>query len=455
MRRKTAALLMFVGSVILSACTGRDSTSPRGIGADQANFAATPGPSATCDFTATKAAARNYFTSSRDPALDTLNAMSKAYGTSGTPTSTGYGFALGRIVAKERLTTATTNSAAGAVFLLDVLQCMTDPTTNTKLVIPDSFAVHAALVLSSGIWEVRGAGNINSQFPAAGRVIDASSHVRAFGLPRWGAEPKDSANWPGTTQYVVYGYPTTPGALIVGSPSNINTNENPASSFELGSIPAATDKSQIRVGVCIATDNANTNTANRIVHNNTQILNPDTLTQLCDFSNTNFVASASSAVSWYVAAVHRFADVVAPPKAYAQDLTDCTNCIGGLPSDWSPFSASGLAASSIHLAYATGTTPNDSTVSQTDTSVVTAMIGSVPVPGVAIAFSIANNSGQPGGATFQDGSTTLTGTSNAAGTVTFIYRILKAGGYTLTTAGSIDGFTVGNTLTTTLNIQNK
>jgi len=454
MRRKSAALLMVVGSVILSACTGRDSTSPRGIGPDQASYATSPGPATTCDFNATKTAARNYFVSSRDPALDTLNAMSKTYGTSGTPTSTAYGFALGRIVANERLTSATTTSAAGAIFLLDVLQCMTDPTTNTKLAIPDSFAVHAALVLSSGIWEIRGAGATNSQLPAAGRVTDRSTHVRAFGLPRWGAEPADSANWLGTTQYVVYGYPTTPGTLVVGSPSNINTNADTASSFELGSIPAATSKSGIRVGVCIATDNPSTQTANRIVHNGTQILNTSTMTQLCDFSNTSFVASASAPSTWYTAALHKVGDYLAPKKLFAQ-FTDCTNCIGGLPSDWSPFSASGITASSISLAYTPGTTPNDSTVSQTDTAVVVASIGTTPVPGVVINFSIANNSGQAGGATFDDGSTTLTGTTDATGTVTFIYRILKAGGYTLSTTGSIDGFAVGNTLTTTLNIQNK
>jgi hypothetical protein len=283
-------------------------------------------------------------------------------------------------------------------------------------------------------------------------VIDNTSHARAFGQPRWGAEAQ-SGTWPGATQYAVYGYPTTPTPLVAGSPANINTNEVPANAFELGTIPDASTKAGIRVGVCVQTD-PSTGVANRIIHNGSEILDKDYLTQLCSTIINGYTAMGPAASTWYASAVNRAATFFAPKNLYADD--DCAFCIGGLPSGWSPFSANAITAANISLAYV-GPAPHNVNIGQVQTVVVSASTGtpSTPVPGVSVSISITGNSGQPGGATFGDSSTTITGTTLANGTVTFTFSVNKAGGYSLTTAGTLDTFPLGNTLVTFINVKNQ
>lgn len=459
MRRIPVALITVAGTLVVAACSGRDATAPRGIAADQANYATLPGPATTCDFNAIKTATRAYFTSNQDSAYDYVSAMQKAYDGGATTTATDIGWKIGRLVAKERLKSATTTGSAGRIFLLDVMQCMSNLSGGSspypKLSIPDTFAVHAAEILASGVWEVRGgpAGR-NSQFPAAGRVIDNTSHVRAFGQPRWGVEPVVIETWPGATEYAVYGYPTNIGSLVIGSAGNINTNEVEANSFELGTIPDATSKSGLRVGVCIHQD-VNSGIANRILHSNSEILDISNITQLCDFSNTSFTASIQSQPAWYASALHRVGTFLAPKSAFAQ-FGDCNDCIGGLPSGWSPFSPSGVTAASVVLSL--DTQPADAAAvpvggATNDQVVVHAKVNGLDVPGVKIdSIAVYNNSGSPAGAIVT--ASNLPVFTNKNGQATVQFAIGKPGGYIIIVSATLDGSRTQSVTSSMFHIKN-
>jgi hypothetical protein len=461
MRRIPVAIITLVGSLVVAACSGRDTTAPRGMAAGGPNASVTPSPSTTCDFSAIKTAARGYFTSNQDSALTYDAAMQKAYNGGKDTVATTIGWQIGRLVANERLTAATTNATAGSVYLIDVLRCMSDVAAGqTNGVYPPlplsaNFLNNAVSILQHGIWDVRGGASPN-EFPAAGRVIDNSTSARNFGLPRWGAEPVNTT-WPGATQYAVFGYPTNIGTLVIGSATNINTNEIPANAFELGTLPDGTPKTGIRVGVCISVDNPTTSTANRIVHSNSQVLDYSTMTALCAYSNTSFVASATAPTTWYASFLHRAESLLAPNPAFAQSLTDCTNCIGGLPSGWSPFSTGAITASNVAVSFTTepsNTVVNTDTTRTNDTAVIQTTINGVAMPGVKIdSISVSNNSGSPAGAVIT--SDNLPVTTNATGFATINFSVGKAGGYLITVCGHLDAFPTQCGTSTLFNVKNQ
>lgn len=427
--------------IVLGACSGRDSTGPRNLAPDGADYARSGGGS--CDFSALKTLARNYFTSNQDSVYTYMTAMQKVYDAGVTDTATKVGWTIARLVAKERLTSATATGAAGGAFLIGVMQCMADvsagPSPFPALQIPTGFSSNAALILTSGIWEVRG-GSTNSQFPAAGRVIDRTSHARNFGLPRWGVEPTDTT-WPGATQYAVYGFPETIGRLVIGSAGNIDTNEVATNSFELGTIPDGTSKANLRVGVCIKQD-VTTGVANRLVHSNSEILDISNMTQLCDFTNHNFTASLQLPPTWYATTLSTIGKLLSPAPAFAQFTDDCTDCIGGLPSGWSPFTPGGITVSNVVLSIITQ--PNDAieVVSPNTTPdvfvTIKATVNGLPVPGVNVdTIQVFNNSGSPAGAVvtaFNRGAPT-----GSNGQTTASFGIGKPGGYLIVISAKLDG----------------
>ena len=446
MRRTHAALVSLAGLIVLGACAGRDSTAPRELATDGPNASRNVPPSTACNFTTMKSAADSYFASKTDSAYTYMNAMKKVFDGGKTDTATKIGWSIGRLVAKERLTSATQTGAgaAGGAFLVGVMQCMSDVSSGTApysaLQIPTGFSSNAASILTSGIWEVRG-GTVNSQLPAAGRVIDNSTQAREFGLPRWGVEPATTDNtWPGATQYAVYGYPTNIGNLVIGSAGDINTNEVEANSFELGTIPSGTPKTDLRVGVCIHQDVIN-GVANRMVHSNSEILDINHMTQLCDFSNSSFTASVRLQPSWYASALSTIGRVLSPAPAFAQ-FTDCTDCIGGLPSDWSPFTPGGITVSNVVLSIVTQ--PNDAievVAPNTTPNVfvtIKATVNGVPVPGVSVdTIQVFNNSGSPAGAVVTAFDPGLPTGSNGQTTASF--GIGKPGGYIIVISAKLDG----------------
>ena len=457
MRRIPVALITVIGSLVVAACSGRDATAPRGIAAGGADASVIPTPSTTCDFSALKTAARNYFTSNQDSAFTYDAAMQKAYNGGADGNATNIGWQIGRLVAKERLTAATTTPTAGATYLIDVLRCMSDlSVAQTNGVYPAlplsaNFLNNAISVLQHGIWEVRGGATAPTQLPAAGRVVNSSTNMRDFGLPRWGAEAV-GGTWPGATQYAVFGYPTNIGTLVIGSAGNINTNEVAANAFELGTLPDGTPKAGIRVGVCISVDNGTTKTANRIVHSNSQVLDYSTMTDLCDYTNTNFVASVPAPLSWYASFMRRAGSFLSPKPAFAQ-TEDCTDCIGGLPSGWSPFNAGAITAANVVLTLPTE--PSNTVVSATpnDMAVVHAAINGVPLIGVVIdSIAVENNSGSPAGAMIT--ATNLPQTTDANGNATVQFSVGKAGGYLVTVLGHLDSFPTQSVTSTLFNVKN-
>ena len=462
MRRKSAALLMFVGSVILSACTGRDSTSPRGVAPDQANYATSPGPSATCDFNAIKTAARNYFTSQQDSAFTYDQALQKAYNGGLDGNATNVGWQIGRLVARERLTSATTNGAAGSVYLIDVMRCMSDvrgTVPYASLTIPSDFMNNAALILDSGIWDIRTGGATGA--PTLGKV--KAGGTRAFGAPRWGVETQTSATtWPGSITYAVFGYPIKVGTPLLNSPTNINTNDDllttyvgagtaPFNAFELGSVPDDLPRDGLRVGMCAYSDpTANDGQENLLVHNNSQILPTDSPNQMC---SSGLIAAAAVAPTWYASIVHRAASVFTPQVAFAQ-ISDCSTCIGGLPSDWSPFGPGTLTASGIVLSVVQQ--PANSFVDSTNTIVVKATFSGQAAPGVKIdSITVANNSGSPAGAVIGTSNITTTSFTAADGTFTITFTVRKAGGYLVSVWSSLDGGQILPATSNQFQVQNK
>jgi len=459
MRRLHVALITVVGSLVVAACTERDTTSPRGITAGGSDASVIPAPSTTCDFSAIKSVARSYFTSNQDSALIYDAAMQKAYNGGKDTVATSIGWQIGRLVAKERLTTATASATAGSVYLIDVLRCMSDLAAGKTngvyppLPILQKFLDNATAVLSSGIWEVRG-GGVNSQLPVAGHVIDNNTQVRAFGQPRWGAEAVSSpAVWPGATQYAVYGYPTNVGPFVVGSATNINTNELPKNAFELGTIPDLTPKSGIRVGVCIPSDTTG-GVVNRVVHNNTEILNNSFLNQLCSTGSNGPVAVGPAPSSWYASVLHQVGAFFAPKDLLAED--DCSFCIGGLPSGWSPFSTGAITASNVAVGFTTqphNTVVNTNSSVTNDTAVVRTKINGVVMPGVVIdSISVSNNSGSPAGAIIT--ANNLPVTTSDSGYATIKFSVGKPGGYLISVCGHLDTFPTQCGTSTMFNVKN-
>lgn len=457
MRRKSAALVPLVGLLVLGACTGRDSTAPRGIAPDVANSATSPGPSSTCDFTAVKAAARDYFTSNQDPVYALIGDMSKAYGAGDYTTANTKGWAIGELVANERLTSATTNGSFGSVFVIDVLRCISDLSVNpaVRITVPDDFITHAAAVLNSGIWEIRGP-SATSAAPALGKVVSnlVTPNARGFGTPGWGVE-SSTGTW-FSTQHAVYAYPTSTTTLL--GPTSINTNDALGGSydgFELGTVPEdVVDHSNLRVGVCLQANGAlSDGSVNRLVHNNNEILVNSSPSALCTTYSTGVASAVRATTTWYANLMQRATALFRPSILYAQD-----DFIGGLPSGWSPFSYGAVNAGAITLSFVAAPPPNTDTLTA-NTAIVKATVtngtDTAGVPGVIVTISISGNSGQAGGATFQNGTTSVTGTTDKNGLASITYIMGKAGGYTLTTTGTFDGHAVGNTLVSTVNVKNQ
>jgi hypothetical protein len=380
--------------------------------------------------------------------------LKKAYGAADYATANAVVYKIGRLVARERLTAATsTDASIGGIFLIDVLRCLTDGAAQPEDI--TEFVPNATAVVKSGIWEIRG-GTTNKTVPAAGRVIDNTSGLRDFGRPRWGVELGTATSW-GGNEYVVFGFPTA-GAVVVGSAANINTNEVPASGFELGTIPSGTSKLGLRVGVCVNQDPSQ-GTANRVVHDTTEVLDYSALTALCTSAPPDYVASATLNSSWYASAVRRAGAFLAPKLLFAQG-TDCTLlCVGGLPSDWSPFTANAITAANIVLTITkqpSGTVVVLASPSATpnDTLVVHAAINGVAVPGVSIdSITVAGNSGTPAGAIVTSSNLPISTDKN--GNATVLFSLGKAGGYTVTVYGSLDGFLTKTVTSVLFNVKNK
>jgi hypothetical protein len=434
MRRSAVAVLPLVAAaLVFVACSERESTSPRLPSG--ASFSATLTPAASCDFTQIDKARRAYFTSSRDTVIGLINQMQAApAGATRNPIA----WQILHVVAAERLSSLTAASSDGAVFVNDVLRCTSytfPPTANSD--VQQGFLDNLALVLSAGIFNVRGTGFATD----AAAALDGSPQV--FALPRWGVEAVSA--WPAGPA-LIWGFPELIANVALNPATNINTNGSGTyNGFELGTIPDATPKDGLRVGVCYQST-TNGTTANRLVHNNSEILVNNTPGALCTMPSP--VASTNSR-SWYVRALARAATLLVPADAHAMQGGDF---IGGLPSSWSPFASGALLGSNIAPTFTVQ--PNDAVVGGNVHAVVNVTINGLPVPGVDLTVSIDNNQGVPAGAVITSGDPSTHATTDRFGNATFDITVGKPGGYLISVGGNLTGVTTGGTLSAQFHIKN-
>jgi hypothetical protein len=180
------------------------------------------------------------------------------------------------------------------------------------------------------------------------------------------------------------------------------------------------------------------------------------LTQICTLPIS--LASAQLHPTWYASALSRVGSYLAPAPLFAQPpFGDCgDSCIGGLPSDWSPFSPSGIVAGNVVLTIVTQ--PKDVkevllSGAPNDPVTIRATANGLPVPGVVVdSIEVFNNSGSPAGAivtAFNAGAPTG---SNGQTTATF--GIGKPGGYLIVIFASLDGSSTKTVTSAMFHIKN-
>ena len=458
MRRLTVATVSVAASLALAACAERDTTSPRSVAASRASYTLTP--SGTCDFGAIQQAGQAYFAVyGNDPVKDLVKSMKDAYNTAGggAVAATPFGWNVLKRVADARLTSATNGGADGRVFVIDVLRCMADlsSASTPKPALPFDTALtnHLEAVLNSGLFEVRGQGA--SPDPAFGKV--KSGGTRTFGSPRWGVEKANQTTpataWPDLT-YLVYGYPTQIGSPVLGDPGAINANDDLGGTyngFDLGTVPFKSSHPGLLVGMCVTSNPAGAGSIEWLVHNNAEVLVNNSPTQLC---SGTYTASARIAPAWYAQATGRALSLLAPKQLFAQGGFDsrCDDCIGGLPSGWSPFGKGLITATGAVVTF--NTQPGNTTEFTDITVQIKVTQNGIKLPGQTInSIGVLNNQGAPAGAIIvQDN---LPVTTNSDGIATVVFQVGKPGSYYVTIGGIIDGATFGPATSKKFNVKNQ
>lgn len=434
MRRSSVALFTLVGSFVLAACSGDNTTtSPRGMAPRTSSASAVVIP--PCSFSTVSQAAKNYF-SNKDTVFSMIGDMKTTFSKSGRAAATPKGFdILKRTEVVRRQGLEIGSGAVGGSFVVDLVGCM-------DVGVPDT-AFNPSAALTSGIFAVRG----DIAADSAALAYTASANTPAtFASPLWGVEPGPGNNWTRPVadapygRYLVYGYPRT-GDILTGG-------------FELGSLPTTVgaDTTQLfRVAVCV--QQAQGSIVNRLIHGGLILTGISTTSQGASFCPSGLGSAANR--SWYRALASRVLSVFAPRAAVAQD--GFTFGIGGLPDGWSPFTPNTIPAANVALSF---TALPTNAVDSTNTTVVVHATapGFANVPGVLVTIAIAGNSGQPASAVLLPGSgpngTGFTVATNKNGDAIFVIQIGKSGGYTLTAAGQLSGLPTQSVTSTVFNVKN-
>jgi hypothetical protein len=392
----------------------------------------------------TKDAQAFFADTKNDSVFTIINDFQSIYGKLGVDAATPRGLDVLREVAAARFTGRQVTGSDGGPLVIDVFIC-------TNLASFDLTSASAAL--SAGVFEVRGD---NPTAPAALNEPPTS--------PRWGVEPRFPSGWPaaqatGPTpagaqpRYLLFGYPTTASTLGL-PPSDGFTG------FEVGTrstVGMDVDKSQLRVGACIPVG-FGTGNANRLIHTGSIIPNesPSFCPALALAPNTN--------TTWLASLAHSLTSLIAPKPLFAKApmhlLLDDGDFTGGGMGGWSPMGFGAIPVASIVLSIPPGGQPVNSVASDAGTNdsvVVKATINNAPVPGVTITLTIAGNSGVPANAVLYP--KTLPqglpqGVTGADGTVKVYFSAGKAGGYTITAHGELEGAQTQTVTSKLFNIKN-
>jgi hypothetical protein len=453
MRRYSVALLATGTALIAAACAGdRDASSPSSLAAPEG---ASRVVTTTCDYKTTMKPYAQAFFASGDAVFRLISNMEDADKNNAhlNPTNrqaaiNAAGLAIVKQLATERLTPAQTGTAAaGATFVKYVLGC-------TNIVVPQQFTDSAALIIKSGILEVRG-GTTDATYPAMAFVkAGAPGGSRALAEPRWGVQKGPTNSWiaSGATahSYIVYGYPIDATSQTgVGSPDLINTNEPvpPAVStydgFELGTVPAGEEVGVgLLVGLCVSPFQNGSSDVNLLFHNSAIELNRSP--SFCSGDPTLLTSTGTK--TWYASLTQRVTSLFTATTLFAQDFE---SRLGGLPSGWSPFHSGKINPTNVGFTFTAPLAPDgsgnvaDGTTKKARDYVVHVTNGAgVSAPaGVSVTISIAGNNGTPALFVYNgQPSREITSTTDAFGNATFTQvTIAKAGGYIVTVSGNLAG----------------
>jgi hypothetical protein len=445
MRRKHIALSLF-GLLAVGACSGRDATVQRELTPTSPLFAK-PGSGGSCDFALITNDAKTFFATGNDPVFALITSMQTFYAAANYTDATNSGWDIQARIAAARLTSAQQGTPSdGFKLSTDVFSCMGSSPTAT-IQVPLDFKNYGALALQEGVFEVRG-GATDATGPAAAYLKNGT---RVFTTPRWGVE----GTWPTANgRFLVYGYPSTVTAFLTGAPTiNQNSTTPPAIAYNainMGTVPAGAEKGAsplLTVGIC-GVPAPGTGQAVTLAHFSTSasVLAAVTPSTLCTFTAT-FTLSPLQIVTKTLASLF----TVQP--AYA--LGDGFN-IGGLPSDWSPFTSGQSSTGNFALTFSTQPPAVGFTSKPTifEVTATTKDEGGnfVPAEGVTVTVTIAGNNGLP--ATF-DGSPSVSGVTGPDGIAHFSTKITKAGGYTISASGSLAAGASATTTSMFFNIKNK
>jgi len=228
MVHRTSLLTLLFGAAALVACSQDRAGAP--IAPTAISRASVPSAPA-CNLSGARVHAASYFVA-RDPVFDRISAMQRAYATGGAAGATNAGFdVLARVSTALKSSGAIVGtSAAGNVFVNDILACMNVGT------LPSGFSVQEAL-------------GPNGLFAVVGGPNDPPAGVTSRGVPTYGAEPQMDQTWfasAGNRRFLLYGFPRDYSFSV----------ETPAATtaYELSTVPTPlTFSPAIAVGVCQTT----------------------------------------------------------------------------------------------------------------------------------------------------------------------------------------------------------
>jgi hypothetical protein len=197
--------------------------------------------------------------------------------------------------------------------------------------------------------------------------------------------------------------------------------------------------------------------ANRLIHAGSIIPNesPSFCPALALAPNTN--------TTWLASLAHGLTSLIAPKPLFAKapmHLLLDDEFTGGGMGGWSPMGFGAIPVASIVLSIPQGGQPANSVASNAGTNdsvVVKATINNAGVPGVTITLTIAGNNGTPANAILYPQTPPQglpQGVTGADGTVKVYFSAGKAGGYTITAHGELEGINTQTVTSKLFNIKN-
>jgi hypothetical protein len=393
------------GAVVLVSCTQDNTSAPSLVPTEATLAKANPN---TCDFTVTRASAKEYFALLKDPVYAKIDAMQDAYKAGGAANTTTTGFAvLAQTAANVKDASKIKGTPdQGSTFVNDVFQCMTvagySPSSD-----------FSAALGSTGLFDVVFA---NSSAPVVARYAVGNS-------PAFGAEP-NGGTWPVSGPTLFYGssvvVSTLSGETVQGVVADLKTlpvYESFASPF--------------KAGACKVTDSFA-----RALHQHgtdVTILAPVQMT-FCN-GDDDVLGSVSSPTSSFAYGLRRAANWLAPRPLFAATMPTSfggggAGLVDGL-SEIGPVSFTSVVSfSNAPTNIALSAQPHSPPIAVIDTT-----SKGNPLAGVQITLAVIGNSGS---FSYPVGSNIAL--TNDLGIATFPNFVIdKSGGYTITATSAVGG----------------